>query len=225
MQIEGHEVQEHYVSMDDNCGLGQRSISIIPVMIQEGAKIGLRFEFFKKITALDLCDNDLCDDDQGCGPQYVTIHCDPDYLFVIYFCDTIPDLGDFWKNVDAATKSQDLETRNYKEEPVMEKESLLMFNLFQNVNGEYPDLIPYQVIEFVDQDHPAKRGYSSCDEYGRTSFLPGLIHKEDACLFLPANDDTEWAFIGEKVELDKKTWLVVKHDPSIEENNKELIDR
>lgn len=87
--------------------------------------------------------------------------------------------------------------------------SYLLFNLIQNWNGEYSEKEPYMVIELVDQNH-APRGFSMCDELGRTDFLPGTFKK---VWFLAANEDTELAFIGEKKYIDGKEVLVVKFDP------------
>jgi hypothetical protein len=93
----------------------------------------------------------------------------------------------------------------------------LFFNLIQNWEGEYPKMVPYQVIELVDQNHPSFRGYSSCDEMGRTNYLPGIEVGKTFSRFLSANEDTELAFIGEKIEKDGRTWLIAKYDPSYEE--------
>jgi hypothetical protein len=90
--------------------------------------------------------------------------------------------------------------------------SFLLFNLIQNWDGEYSDKEPYQVIELLDKDHSI-RGYSLCDEMGRTDFLPSANSNEESW-FLPANEDTKLAFIGKKIYIKDKEMFVVKLDPS-----------
>lgn len=100
--------------------------------------------------------------------------------------------------------------------------SFLLFNLIQNWNNEYSNKEPYQVIELLDNEHPI-RGYSLCDEMGRTDFLPSADSNGESW-FLPANEDTELAFIGEKKWSNGKELFVVKLDPSCEKEIKTLMD-
>jgi len=96
--------------------------------------------------------------------------------------------------------------------------SYLLFNLIQNWHGEYSDKEPFQIIELIDKNHPM-RGYSLCDENGRTDYLPSCTNGK--CWFLPANEDTELAFIGEKKYINGKELFIVKLDPI----SKEEIER
>jgi hypothetical protein len=87
----------------------------------------------------------------------------------------------------------------------------LLFSLCQNWHGEFSDKEPFQVIEFIDKDHPP-RGYSMCDEFGRTDWLPSCM-ENGICYFLPANEDTELAFIGEKKWIGNKEVCIIKWVP------------
>lgn len=99
--------------------------------------------------------------------------------------------------------------------------SVLLFNLIRNWHGEYSTKEPYQIIELVDKTHPI-RGYSCCDENGRTNCLPHSDPNGE-CWFLPANKDTELAFIGKKKYIRGKELFVVKKDPDCEGELQELI--
>jgi hypothetical protein len=100
--------------------------------------------------------------------------------------------------------------------------SFLLFNLIQNWNNEYSDKEPYQIIELIDKDHPM-RGYSLCDEKGKTDYLPSG-GADGKCWYLPANEDTELAFIGEKKWSNGKELFVVTLDPTCKDELKILMD-
>lgn len=80
----------------------------------------------------------------------------------------------------------------------------LKFNLIQNWDKEFPELEPYMVIEL--QKDSIEKGFSSCDEYGISDFIP----TGETMLFLPANEETNLAFIGERIESRNKTFFLVK---------------
>lgn len=81
----------------------------------------------------------------------------------------------------------------------------MIFYMIQNWKHEYPEHEPHQVLDIKDEKHSH---YSTCDENGFSSYVPGVINGE--AWFLPANDDVMWAFLGEKREHSGKTWLIVK---------------
>ncbi len=88
----------------------------------------------------------------------------------------------------------------------MEKGQLL-FTLSQNSEGEFPELEPYEVIEYmglVENLKPPFKGFSGCDEHGFCEWLPS-----DRMLFRPANEETELAFLGETVVDNGVKFLVV----------------
>jgi len=78
----------------------------------------------------------------------------------------------------------------------MEKPQLF-FKLIQNMNDEYPQFLPYSVIKLVKKGD-APEGFSCCDEYGRTDYMPGLRQKQFA-LFRPYDENTKLAFLGEQI--------------------------
>ena len=78
------------------------------------------------------------------------------------------------------------------------------FGMIQNWNKEYPELKPYQVLEFIEK---SKHQYSRCDEYGITDWLP-TDAKE--MWFLPASDEVLKAFLGKKIKHHNgNTFLIV----------------
>lgn len=73
------------------------------------------------------------------------------------------------------------------------------FYLIQNWNHEYPEHEPYMVMDLKNED----KAFSSCDEYGVSDWLPYKNMK-----FIAANEDILWAFLGSKVEIENKTFLI-----------------
>lgn len=86
-------------------------------------------------------------------------------------------------------------------------EGRLKFSLTQNWNHEYPELEPYGVIKYmgVDPVPIQMEGFSSCDEYGIAEWLPS-----DEMHFRPVNEETELAFIGDRVVKDGMTFLIIR---------------
>jgi len=89
----------------------------------------------------------------------------------------------------------------------------LIFSLIQNWQRKYPEQEPYSVIKYVGKaedyftgEKKLIEGYSACDEYGNADWLPG------GELFLPANEETQMAFLGETKVIDEKLFLVIKND-------------
>jgi hypothetical protein len=99
--------------------------------------------------------------------------------------------------------------------------SLLLFTLSQNWNGEYSNHQPFQTIKLASHTQPLS-GYSICDEYGRTDFLPGNDNGES--LFLPADEDTELAFIGPRKIQNNLSLCVVKLDETCKVDIQRLLD-
>lgn len=71
----------------------------------------------------------------------------------------------------------------------------LEFVMIQNINNEYPEL-PGEVLLYVSNNE--RQGYSHCNEYGETNFLPGAPLYLQERWFFAANEETIWAFLGEK---------------------------
>ena len=83
----------------------------------------------------------------------------------------------------------------------------LKFNMIQNWNEEFPDLKPYEVIKLNKEEN--KEGYSHCDEYGKSDYLPGLGKKHDYRSFVAADENTVLAFLGESFKENGKIFLKV----------------
>jgi len=85
-------------------------------------------------------------------------------------------------------------------------EGRLRFSLFQN-GGKFPELEPHDVIKYIGVDPVPKpmEGFMGCDEYGIAEWLP-----VDQMFFRAANEETELAFIGERIVKDGITFLVVR---------------
>jgi hypothetical protein len=93
----------------------------------------------------------------------------------------------------------------------------MIFNLIQNWKNEYPQFEPYEVIAYTASGE--LQGYSACDEYGRTDFLPsaGMAPEPGSySWYRAANEETANAFLGEKKVEDGKTWLKVIFDKSVD---------
>jgi hypothetical protein len=99
--------------------------------------------------------------------------------------------------------------------------SFLLFSLIQRSDIEYLIDEKYQIVELVDKDHPI-RGYSLCDEHGRTDYLPSANSNSESW-FLPANEDTELAWIGKKKWSEGKEFFVVTLDPNCREEIETLM--
>lgn len=102
------------------------------------------------------------------------------------------------------------------------KEGVLLFNMIQNWEKEYPEFEPYQVLEFISKDKIMIRGYSACNEYGYTDFLPPGEYN----WFVAANQDTIDAFLGETKFKDGKIFckVVFSTDLLIKQNISLLIN-
>ena len=87
----------------------------------------------------------------------------------------------------------------------------LIFSLIQNWQRKYPEQEPYSVIKYVGKaedyftgEKKLIEGYSACDEYGNADWLPG------GELFLPANEETQMAWLGKTKNVEGRIFLVVK---------------
>jgi len=101
------------------------------------------------------------------------------------------------------------------------KDPQLLFDIIQNMSGEYPQFAPYSVIKLATKGE-TREGYTSCDEYGRSNWL-GAKRNGEFSSFLAINENTKLAFLGERFEEEEKVFLKVIQDESIEEELIKLI--
>lgn len=101
------------------------------------------------------------------------------------------------------------------------EEAQLLFDISQNISGEYPQFEPFSIIKLAIKGEE-RIGYTSCDEYGRTIWLGGR-RNGDWGTFLAIDENTKLAFLGEKFEEKDGTFLKVIQDESAKEELNKLI--
>jgi len=93
----------------------------------------------------------------------------------------------------------------------------LLFDLIQNLYGEYPEFSPHMVIKLAKKGS-TREGFGGCSEMGKTDFVGGRG------LFRPVDEDTELAFLGEKVVKGGITFLRVVEDEMYQEEMNRLLE-